>query len=34
MTMSLQEISDRMEIQELLVSYSHAIDSRELGRPR
>ena len=28
MTMSLQEISDRMEIQDLMVSYSYAIDSR------
>ena len=28
MTMSLQEISDRLEIQDLLVAYSHAIDSR------
>jgi|SoiMethySBSTD1v2_1073268.scaffolds.fasta_scaffold1703415_2 hypothetical protein len=28
MTMSLQEISDRVEIHDLLVSYSHAIDSR------
>jgi hypothetical protein len=28
MTLSLQEISDRMEIQDLLTSYSHAIDSR------
>jgi hypothetical protein len=26
MTLSLQEISDRMEIQDLLVAYSHAID--------
>ena len=29
MTLSLQEISDRLEIQDLLVSYSHAIDSRD-----
>ena len=29
MVMSLQEISDRMEIQELMVSYSHAVDSRD-----
>ena len=29
MTMSLQEISDRMEIQDLLVAYSYAIDSRD-----
>ncbi|HEY2429466.1 MAG TPA: nuclear transport factor 2 family protein [Acidimicrobiales bacterium] len=28
MTLSLQEISDRMEIQDLLVDYSHAIDTR------
>jgi len=28
MTMSLQEISDRLEIQDLLVAYSHAIDTR------
>jgi len=28
MTMSLQEISDRMEIQDLFVAYSYAIDSR------
>ena len=28
MTMSLQEISDRFEIQELIVAYSHAVDSR------
>ncbi len=28
MTLSLQEISDRMEIQDLIVDYSHAIDSR------
>jgi SnoaL-like protein len=27
MTMSLQEISDRMEIQDLLVAYSYAIDT-------
>jgi hypothetical protein len=29
MTLSLQEISDRMEIQELLVAYSYAIDGRD-----
>ena len=29
MTMTLQEISDRMEIQDLLVKYSYAIDSRD-----
>jgi hypothetical protein len=29
MTMSLQEISDRLEIQDLLVGYSHAIDTRD-----
>ena len=28
MTLSLQEISDRMEIQDLLTAYSHAIDTR------
>jgi hypothetical protein len=28
MTLSLQEISDRIEIQDLLVAYSHAIDTR------
>jgi len=27
--LSLQEISDRLEIQELLVRYSHAVDSRD-----
>ena len=29
MTMSLDEISDRLEIQDLLATYSHAIDSRD-----
>lgn len=29
MTLSLQEISDRLEIQDLLVAYSHAIDTRD-----
>ena len=29
MTLSLQEISDRMEIQDLLTAYSHAIDNRD-----
>ncbi len=29
MTLSLQEISDRMEIQDLLTGYSHAIDNRD-----
>lgn len=29
MTMTLQEISDRMEIQDLLVAYSYAIDSSD-----
>ena len=29
MTLSLQEISDRLEIQDLLVAYSHAIDSHD-----
>lgn len=28
MTLSLQEISDRIEIQDLLVAYAHAVDSR------
>ena len=28
MAMSMQEISDRMEIQDLMVRYSYAIDSR------
>ena len=28
MTMSMQEISDRLEIQDLMVRYSYAIDSR------
>jgi hypothetical protein len=28
-TLSLQEISDRLEIQDLLVAYSHAIDTRD-----
>jgi hypothetical protein len=28
MALTLQEISDRMEIQDLLVDYSHAIDTR------
>jgi hypothetical protein len=28
MPLSLQEISDRMEIQDLITAYSHAIDSR------
>ncbi|HEX5268369.1 MAG TPA: nuclear transport factor 2 family protein [Acidimicrobiales bacterium] len=27
--LSLQEISDRLEIQDLLVRYSHAVDSRD-----
>lgn len=27
--MSMQEISDRLEIQELLVRYSHAVDTRD-----
>jgi 3-phenylpropionate/cinnamic acid dioxygenase small subunit len=27
--LSLQEISDRLEIQELLVRYSHAVDTRD-----
>lgn len=27
--LSLQEISDRMEIQDLMVRYSHAVDSRQ-----
>ena len=29
MTLSIQEISDRLEIQDLLVAYSHAIDHHE-----
>lgn len=29
MTLSLQEISDRLEIQDLLVDYSYAIDNRD-----
>ncbi len=29
MTMSLEEISDRLEIQDLMVRYSYAIDSRD-----
>ena len=29
MTLSLQEISDRLELQDLLVAYSHAIDTRD-----
>ena len=29
MTLSIQEISDRLEIQDLLVAYSHAIDSHD-----
>lgn len=29
MTLSLQEISDRLEIQDLLVDYSYAIDGRD-----
>jgi hypothetical protein len=28
-SLSLQEISDRIEIQDLLVAYSHAIDTRD-----
>jgi hypothetical protein len=28
MTMSIEEISDRLEIQDLLVAYSHAVDTR------
>lgn len=28
MTMSLQEISDRLEVQDLLADYAHAIDSK------
>ena len=30
--LSLQEISDRLEIQELLADYSHAIDHQEWTR--
>ena len=29
MTMSLQEISDRFEITDLMVRYSHAVDTRQ-----
>ena len=29
MTMSIEEISDRLEIQDLLTAYSHAIDTRD-----
>ena len=29
MTMTLQEVSDRFEIQDLLVRYSHCIDTRD-----
>jgi ketosteroid isomerase-like protein len=29
MTLSIQEISDRLEIQDLLATYSHAIDSSD-----
>src|SRR5262249_50924809 len=29
LTLSIQEISDRLEIQDLLVAYSHAIDSHD-----
>jgi len=29
MSLTLQEISDRIEIQELLVDYTHALDSRD-----
>jgi hypothetical protein len=29
MTMSIQEISDRLEIQDLMVRYSYAIDNRD-----
>jgi hypothetical protein len=29
MVMSLEEISDRLEIQDLLVAYSHAVDTRD-----
>jgi hypothetical protein len=29
MTMSLQEISDRLEIEQLLIRYCHAIDQRD-----
>jgi len=27
--MTLQEISDRLEIQDLMVAYSHAVDTRD-----
>lgn len=29
MTLTLQEIADRLEIQDLLVDYSHAVDTRD-----
>ena len=29
MTMTIQEISDRMEIQDLLVAYSTAVDTQD-----
>ena len=29
MTMPMQEISDRLEIQDLMVRYSYAIDNRD-----
>lgn len=32
MTLSLQEISDRLEIQDLIVEYADVIDSGEIGR--
>ncbi len=32
MTLSLQEISDRMEIQDLIVDYTDVIDSGEIDR--
>ena len=34
MTLSLQEISDRLEIQELFARYSHAIDSKQFDALR
>ena len=34
MTLSLQEISDRMEIQDLFARYSHAIDSKQFDLMR
>jgi hypothetical protein len=32
MTLSIQEISDRLEIEQLLIRYCHAIDERDWDR--